>query len=145
MNHEITFEEKPSPEELNVLRKGLVSYGQAIVGPTSFSDVTFFLRDADGVISGGVHGNYGSFGWMYIDTLWVSEQIRGGGYGTSLMNLIEAAGIKNGCTQAYLNTFSFQAPEFYKKLGYTVFAELEDFPDGHSRIFMRKLLVAADR
>jgi len=142
MNYEITLEEKPSAEELDVLRSGLGEYGRAIVGQTSFTDVTFLVRDGEGVIVGGVHGNYGSFGWMYVDTLWVSERLRGNDYGTRLMNLIEDAAIRNGCTQSYLNTFSFQAPEFYKKLGYTVFAELEDFPVGHSRVFMRKRLIA---
>ena len=142
MNYEITLEEMPSDDDLGVLRNGLAEYGQSMFGTTSVVDVTFFVRDGEGAIVGGVHGNYGSFGWMYVDTLWVSERLRGNDYGTRLMNLIEDAAIRNGCTQSYLNTFSFQAPEFYKKLGYTVFAELEDFPAGHSRIFMRKRLAA---
>ncbi|MEJ7849231.1 MAG: GNAT family N-acetyltransferase [Pyrinomonadaceae bacterium] len=140
MNYEITLEENPSDDELNILRNGLAEYAFGLFGETSVADVTFFLRDESGVIVGGVHGNYGSFGWMYVDTLWVSERLRGKDYGTRLINLIEDAALKKGCTQAYLNTFSFQAPEFYKKLGYTVFAELEDFPAGHSRVFMRKRL-----
>ena len=140
MDCEINFEEKPSDEDLKILKKGLAAYGDPIFGPTSVTDVTYFLRDEDGIIVGGVHGNYGSFGWMYIDTLWVSEQLRGVGYGTRMMDIIEGVGIENGAANAYLNTFSFQAPEFYKKRGYTVFAELEDFPIGHSRIFMRKRL-----
>jgi hypothetical protein len=41
---------------------------------------------------------------------------------------------------AYLDTFSFQAPDFYKKLGYEVFGELQDFPHGHQRYFMKKRL-----
>ena len=140
MDYEITLEEKPSNEELNILRNGLAEYARSMFGETSVADVTFFVRDENGRIAGGVHGNYGSFGWMYVDTLWVSERLRGNDYGRRLMNLIEDAALKNGCTQAYLNTFSFQAPEFYKKLGYTVFAELEDFPVGHSRVFLRKKL-----
>lgn len=141
MNYEITLEEKPTAEEHGALRNGLKEYSFPMFGTTSVVDVTFFVRDGEGVIVGGVHGNYGSFGWMYVDTLWVSERLRGNEYGTRLMNLIEDTAIRNGCTQSYLNTFSFQAPEFYKKLGYTVFGELEDFPVGHSRVFMRKRLV----
>lgn len=141
MEYKITFEEKPSEAELDVLRNGLAEYAFSMFGQTTFSDITFFVRDESGTIVGGVHGNYGSFGWMYVDTLWVAERLRGKDYGTRLMKLIEDVGIRNGSTQAYLNTFSFQAPEFYKKLGYTVFAELEDFPKGHSRIFLRKRLV----
>ena len=56
------------------------------------------------------------------------------------MAAIEGEGARHGSTNVYLNTFSFEAPEFYKKLGYTVFAELEDFPPGHKRMFLRKQL-----
>lgn len=141
MDYEITLEDTPPDDDINVLRNGLGEYAFGMFGETSVADVTFFVRDESGVIVGGVHGNYGSFGWMYVDTLWISERLRGNDYGTRLMDLIEETAVRNGCTQAYLNTFSFQAPEFYKKRGYTVFGELEDFPDGHSRIFLRKRLV----
>ena len=45
-----------------------------------------------------------------------------------LMAKIEEEAKKNGCTNAYLNSFSFHAVEFYKKIGYRVFGELKDFP-----------------
>jgi hypothetical protein len=32
----------------------------------------------------------------------------------------------------------FQAKVFYEKLGYEVFAALEDFPQGHIRFMMKK-------
>jgi len=98
------------------------------------------MRDEDGTIVGGVHGNYGSFGWLYVDALWVSEELRGQGHGTRLIAMIEAEAARHGCTNVYLNTFTFEAPAFYEKLGYTIFAELEDFPPGHSRLFLRKTL-----
>lgn len=104
------------------------------------ADVTLFIRDEAGTIVGGVAGNYGSFGWLYVDALWVSEELRASGYGTKLMEMIEAEAARHGCTNVYLNTFSFEAPAFYEKLGYTVFAELKDFPPGHSRLFLRKAL-----
>lgn len=46
----------------------------------------------------------------------------------------------NGCCNAYIFTYSFQSPEFYKHLGYEVFGELEDFPLGHCRYFLKKRL-----
>jgi hypothetical protein len=39
-----------------------------------------------------------------------------------------------------LDTMSFQALDFYLKLGYTVFGRLDDLPEGHSRIFLKKAL-----
>ena len=140
MTYTITFEEKPADEDLQILAQGIDQYTQLKFGDRINKQLTFFLRSQEGVIVGGVHGNYGSFGWLYISALWVSEQVRGMGYGTRLMNYIEQEAIKNGCINAYLDTFSFQAPEFYKRLGYRVFGELEDFPAGHSRLFLRKTL-----
>jgi GNAT superfamily N-acetyltransferase len=137
----ITFEDNPINEDIQLLDAGIVQHIHSIFGSVFNKRLTFFLRDEEGSIVGGVDGKCGSFGWLYISTLWVSEPIRGNGYGIQLMDYIEQEAIKNGCTNAYLNTFSFQAPKFYKRLGYQVFAELEDFPVGHSRIFLRKRLI----
>lgn len=138
--YQITFEENPLPADLKILDEGISQYNQTKLTIADNKSQTFFLRDEEGVVVGGVHGNYGG-DWLYISTLWVSDQAREGGYGSQLMQLIEEAAMKGGCKNAYLDTFSYQAPEFYKKLGYTIFAELEDFPAGHSRIFLRKRLI----
>jgi len=39
--------------------------------------------------------------------------------------MAEAEARKRGCSNATLNTFSFQAPEFYRKLGYRIVATIE--------------------
>jgi N-acetylglutamate synthase-like GNAT family acetyltransferase len=141
MTYSINFDENPSNENLRLLSEGIDRYTQTKFDEKIYKHIAFFLRDETGAIVGGVYGNYGSFGWLYISALWVSETVRGHGHGSRLMNSIEQKARENGCVNAYLDTFSFQAPEFYKKLGYTVFAELEDFPAGHSRIFLRKRLI----
>lgn len=74
---------------------------------------------------------------MKINSLWVDESLRGQGLGTRLMQLAEAEAIKRGCTHAYTDTFTWQAPEFYKKLGYEVYGELKDFPPGNSLIYVK--------
>ena len=140
----ITFAETPADEELQILSDGLDKHMESIFGSGKNVPLTFFLRDEEGSVAGGVHGNYSEFGWLYISTLWVSEKARGNNYGTQLMEQIEREAIKAGCISAYLDTFSFQAPEFYRKLDYTLFAELEDFPAGHSRCFFRKRLIPTE-
>lgn len=140
MAYTITFDEHASDEDLKLLSDGLEAHARAVLPEKSFTNVHFFLRDDNGKIAGGVSGNWGSFGWLYVNILWVRDDLRGHGYGKQLMDLIEAEAIKHGCKNAFLNTMSYQAPNFYKKLGYTVFAELENFPDEHSRLMMRKKL-----
>jgi len=140
MPYTITTHEHPDPAEIRILGDGLVKFGNAIFGSTEQGEIAFFVRDEDGKVVGGIHGYHGSFGWLYIDTLWVSDEIRGKGFGRQLIELIEDEALKHDCPNIYLNTFSFQAPEFYKKLGYTVFGELENFPEGHTRLFLKKSL-----
>jgi len=78
--------------------------------------------------------------WLNINLMWIKEDLRGCGYGQQLLELVEEEARKRGAKHAYLDTFSFQAPEFYKKIGCQVFGELNDFPDGHTRYFLKKEL-----
>jgi GNAT superfamily N-acetyltransferase len=138
--YEIKFAENPAEADLQILDEGIDEDVEMLFGSSKNIPLTFFLRDEMDLVVGGVHGNYSKFGWLYISTLWVSEKVRGRDYGTQLMQHIEQAAVKAGCSHAYLDTFSFQAPAFYEKLGYTRFGKLEDFPAGQSKIFFRKRL-----
>jgi ribosomal protein S18 acetylase RimI-like enzyme len=140
-NYEITFHENALPEDLQVISDGLESHTRTLFSDKDRTEIAFFLRDETGRIVGGVNGNYGTFGWLYVNALWVDESLRGRGFGQELMLRIETEAARNGAKNAFLNTMSFQAPEFYRKLGYEVFGILEDFPGEHSRIFLRKRLV----
>ncbi len=77
---------------------------------------------------------------MHIDSLWVDSALRGMGYGTRLMKIAEEEAIKRGCTIAYTDTFTWQAPGFYEKLGYILYGKLEDFPEGNTLSYFRKHL-----
>jgi GNAT superfamily N-acetyltransferase len=79
-------------------------------------------------------------GWLFIRYLWVSDLLRGKGIGRKLMADAEARALERGCRSAWVDTFSFQAPGFYPKLGYEVFGEL-DYPPRHKRFFLRKRLM----
>ena len=80
-DYEITFSDAPAADDVEVLSEGLRRHGGAIFGQTWIKSVAFFLRDSDGKIVGGVFGNYGVFEWMYVDSLWVSDDLRGRGLG----------------------------------------------------------------
>ena len=56
------------------------------------------------------------------------------------MKRAELYAVERDCTDAYLDTFSFQAGPFYEKLGYRVFGTLENHPAGHLYYFMTKKL-----
>jgi GNAT superfamily N-acetyltransferase len=141
MKYEITFQDEVSAQDLQTIEAAYDRFTVAQIGEEGRKELAFFLRDEDDQVVGGIKGSYTNYGWLWVDMFWVSDEIRGKGYGSQLITKIEQEALKNGCRNAYLNSFSFQAVEFYKKLGYEVFGELEDFPEGHSVCCLRKSLI----
>ena len=43
-----------------------------------------------------------------------------------------------GCRRATLDTYSFQAPAFYQRLGYKIVAAVDDLPAGHKHYTLVK-------
>jgi len=97
-------------------------------------------NNADETVGGGVGYVFG--GWLYISVLWVDKALRNKGYGTKLMSIIEHEAAKMGCTNVHLDTYSFEARPFYERLGYEIFAVLDDCPKGHSKYFLKKQLIS---
>jgi GNAT superfamily N-acetyltransferase len=77
--------------------------------------------------------------WLYIDELWVSEELRGKGFGRKLMTLAEEFAVSEHLEGIWLWTQSWQAENFYKGLDYVEFTRFDHFPRGHSRIGLRKI------
>lgn len=118
--------------------KGLVAYNAEAVGKAPYKLLTVTLREGKDVV-GGITG-WTWKGWCHVDILWIDKKYRGKGRGTALIRKAEAEVRKRGVTNIFLDSFSFQAPGFYKKLGYREFGRLKDFPKGHSRHFLQKAL-----
>jgi GNAT superfamily N-acetyltransferase len=85
------------------------------------------VRDNNGLIRGGLLGDIWG-GWLEVKILWLEESLRGAGLGRRLMEMAEAEARADGCRYGRLDSLTFQAPDFYKKLGYEVFARLKDSP-----------------
>jgi len=119
--------------------KGLRAYNTQHAGPELGSALCFVLRAPDHTIVGGIIGDT-HWGWLHINLMWITEELRGHGYGHQLLMAAEEEGRRRGAIHAYLDTFTFQAPEFYKKHGYQVFGVLDDFPPGHKRFYLTKRL-----
>jgi GNAT superfamily N-acetyltransferase len=101
--------------------------------------VRIFIRDRqDGVVGGIVADLFG--GWAYISLLWIDEPLRNRGLGTRLVTMLEQEALRLGCSHVHLDTYSFEARPFYEKLGYELFATLDDYPPGHCKHFLQKTL-----
>ena len=110
--------------------------------PRGYMPLVVTLRDDDSQLRGAVLAST-IWNWLSTDALWVDPALRGLGHGRRLMVEAERIAGGRGCTQARLDTFDFQARGFYERLGYAVYAELEDFPPGHAQFHMRKILAPA--
>jgi GNAT superfamily N-acetyltransferase len=75
-----------------------------------------------------------------INMLWVEESLRKKGIGKKLMEMIEEQAKLRGCNLIYTNTFSWQGPEFYEKLGFIKYGELKDFPEGETLSYYAKTI-----
>ena len=137
--YQIIYVDKPEESAWGIIGQGIDDYNRRQAGDYGFQRLCFVLQAADQVVVGGVIGEL-FWSWFHIDLLWVKEELRGRGHGYRLLARVEDEARQRGAKYAYLDTFSFQAPNFYKQHGYQVFGELEDFPAGHQRYFLTKQL-----
>ena len=126
--------------ERAALRKGLLEYNLARLEDKCPKDLGIFLKDDDGTIvaglTGDTHGN-----WLSVEYLWVSEALRGQHVGSQILEQAEKTAAERGCKYVFLDTFSFQAPLFYKKHGYQEVFALEQYPLTGKRHYFTKELV----
>jgi GNAT superfamily N-acetyltransferase len=129
----------PGDAEWAAVGGGISQYNRQKAGDTHHQSLCYMLHDAEGEAVGGIIGST-YWDWLYVDLLWLREDLRGQGYGHQLLTAAEDEARARGANKAYLDTFSFQAPEFYEQHGYRVFGTLDDFPVGHQRYFFTKEL-----
>ena len=138
-DYTITYVDKPEEAAWGIIGRGLQQYNRQQAGDNQFQRLCYVVQSPAGEITGGILAEL-YWGWAYIDLMWIEEDLRGQGYGHRLLTQVEDEARKRGAKQVYLDTFSFQAPDFYKQHGYQVMAELSDFPVGHQRYFLSKQL-----
>ena len=120
----------------------IVEYNLSIVPSkqeTDFLWINRIVEDKNGNIIAGIISKMYCWNCLYIDVLWVKEEHRKDGLGSRLLKEIESVAIEKGCYLIHLDTFDFQAKDFYIKHGYEVFGVLDECPEGHKRYFLKKI------
>lgn len=139
MTLRIELSQTNTEEERLAILAPLHAYNFAKAGIAKSKPLTLLVRDEQDAILGGLYGRL-VCQWLFIDLLAVPEQGRGQGIGSKLMQMAEDLARESGCIGIWLDTFDFQAPQFYEKLGFSQFGELVDYPPGHKRHFFQKRL-----
>jgi ribosomal protein S18 acetylase RimI-like enzyme len=141
MNTELSFVEDAEGALHRLVHKGVRAYNATLfAGHPEGQDLAIALRQAGSVEPvGGLVGRT-SGGWLFVELLFVPEACRGQGLATRLIAMAEAEAIRRGCHSAWIDTLNERARDLYERLGYRVFGELENYPVGSSRFFLRKAL-----
>jgi len=138
-DYQISLSSDPSLNDIQYLGSQLEAYNIEQVGYTDAKRLTLFVRDENGQVIGGLTG-WTYWDWLAIDLFWLHEVVRGRGYGTKLLRMAEEEAKNRGCKHVLLDTFSFQAPDFYQRHGYELFGTLAEFAGKHKRYYFRKVL-----
>lgn len=133
--------EKSTKEESSLVDDGIYEYNLLNVPFTqdpAFISINRVIKGVNGEVLAGINSELYCWNCLVIDILWVKEDCRKEGYGSALLNEVEIIAKEKGGKLVHLDTFDFQAKDFYLKNGYEIFGVLEDCPEGHKRYYLKK-------
>lgn len=132
--------ENPETELIAFLDKKIAEFNWAHWEVSERKAIAVKLNAENGDVIAGAAGR--TFGdWLMINTLWVSETLRGQQVGSKILHKIEQAAQARGCNKVLLDTLNFQAMPFYEKHGYQVQWTQQGYPKTGCRYYMMKELI----
>ena len=115
----LIIETEPKPEDIRLLEDRIYEFNVQATGIADGKLIASCLRDSEGTAVGGIYGwTWG--GTCYVRYLYVPAHMRNQGHGSDLMRTVELEARERGCGQIVLETHEFQAPEFYRRLGFEI-------------------------
>lgn len=141
------LEREMLPAEFAQMKAGFDAYALEHGNPSEIAERFGFVVMVDNVFAGVVSGlaqrvNDAYAPWFYMSDLFIEKAYRGQGLGYALLSKMETKVKALGLHHIWLWTAGYEAPEFYKRQGYTVFCEMEQwYASGHSRFGLRKKLL----
>lgn len=137
MNIEVI--ENPEQALIDFLDKQIADFNWANWEVSERLPLAVQLKNEQGEVIAGAAGR--TFGdWLLINTLWVSEDLRGQDVGSKILIALETAGKNRGCVKCLLDTLDFQAMPFYQKYGYETQWIQQGYPKTGCKYFMVKEL-----
>ncbi|MER9329754.1 GNAT family N-acetyltransferase [Mesorhizobium sp. M0488] len=135
----LEIREQPDDSERQVILDALDVYNARLAVPYNPQAFAVLIKDpGNGHTTGGLWARC-YYDWLNIELIFVPEQLRGQKIGRRLVRSAEHWACRRGCVGVWLDTFEFQAPAFYRSLGYETFGHLPNYPRGFGRYFLRKV------
>ena len=131
-------------ESAEYIQKCLIEFNMKQVpleGTIVQEPINIVIKDSDGQIIGGINATIIQY-WKrcHIDAFWIEERYRSTGFGRKLLDSVEKIAIDKGCKLIQLETYSFQAPDFYMNNGYEIIGIVDNHPQGYSQYFFIKAI-----
>ena len=135
----LVVSDAPTAHDIQFLESSIDEFNLSHTGIRDVRFLSIVVRDRDDAIIAGLYG------WTWgrcceVKTLWIHERWRHRRLGTRLISAAEAEARCRGAVQMVLSTHSFQAPEFYRRIGFEEVGRVDDYPAGYQSIYMRKRL-----
>lgn len=128
-----------SERDINELYAMLKAYNLSHREPSEKVPLGIYYENEKGEKQAGLVGE--TFGnWLCIEYLFVSEELRGQGIGKKIIESAEEEAKRRGGKYVFVDTFSFQAPGFYQKLGFKEVFALNHYPYTEARYYYTKKL-----
>ena len=138
---DIVIPDAPNDTHRDIVWNALVEYNDSQVGSSGFQPLAILVNDpVTGEPAGGLWGKT-AYNWCFVELFVIPKQCRGQDLGSKVLSQAEDIARSRGCIGLWLDTYWFQAPEFYKKQGYEIVGTLPDYPRGGPRYFLKKSLV----
>ena len=134
----LALEPEPDSAIKEAILAPLIAFNEAAGGPAQAGLLAVSVRDGAGSILGGLWGRT-AYGFLFVELLTLGPA-RGLGLGRKVMALAEAEARRRGLVGIWLDTWTFQAPAFYPKLGFEECGRITDYPPGQDRVFYVKRL-----
>jgi GNAT superfamily N-acetyltransferase len=136
---DVVLTDDPTDAEVAVVADSLDEFNLGASGVQDRRALAVLVKDpSTGQTLGGLTGRT-SLGLWFVDLLYLPDALRGSGLGSRILRQAEAEARDRGCVSGVVYTINFQAPDFYKRHGWTEFGRIPS-EAGISRIFLSKSL-----
>lgn len=132
---EYFIENNPDSSDDKVIRDGIVDFNNQIINEKA-THFSVFAKCNTQIMGGALIWEHSDA--LYIDVLWCNEKYRKQGIGTKIITMIDSVAKNKGLPKIFVDTYAFQAQDFYKKHGFYCIGTVPEYMLGHDRIFMRK-------
>jgi GNAT superfamily N-acetyltransferase len=139
-SNQYVLDPTPTKKEVDLVRRGLTAFNREQTNGEYDQpgiEINLALKDGQGRVVGGISAST-MLHIMYLELLWVAEELRGRGYGRDLVLAAERIGYEKGCITSQTWTLSFQAPRFYQKIGYQLLGIYDGYRYGITEYVLKK-------